>query len=693
MRKKRVRMPLSEKYCPGSRRIFIAVLSLVLLVSCSTVFSNPIELAPRKNHMIQCVRIVTALEQYHYLGKQLDNTLSDQIFERYIKYLDPSRQLLTRQDLDRLDRFRYQFDTDLKKGNLNTAYGIYNLYQQRATQRLEYILDLIKTWETSLELDTQDSLVIEGRHRSRQQSLDELRDLWKKELINHIITLKLDNQSDQAITDTLEKIYSTRLSRLAQTHTDDVFQLFMNSVTESFDPHTQYFLPRVSEDFDIHMSLSLEGIGAVLQTEYEYTKVVSLVPKGPADKSNLLMPGDKIIGVGQGKTGDIKDTIGLRIDEVVKLIRGPKNTYVRLKIIPAKKSDATAVISIQRDKVTLEEQSAKKQVKTIFSGLRNYKIGIIEIPNFYIDFAAYHRGDKEYKSTTTDVKKLLFELKEENIDGLIVDLRDNGGGSLKEANDLTGLFLTSGPTVQIRSKHQITRLYDEDPDIQYTGPLLVLINRMSASASEIFAGAIKDYQRGLIVGTRSFGKGTVQELKPLGDGKLKLTSAKFYRVSGKSTQHRGVIPHISFPRIYKLEETGESSLDGALLWDTIPGIQYQAHQSLTPLYEPLTEKYQKRISQDPGMTYLQKRLELTNRLDSETGLSLNIDKRREKRILDEQAELDIENDYLATRGNDPIDRIEDQEPIINRYKDIILQQAQWVMADMILLAKQQGYSW
>lgn len=216
-------MPLPDKYCSGSRRIFIAVLSLVLLVSCSTVFSNPIELAPRKNHMIQCVRIVTALEQYHYLGKQLDNTLSDQIFERYIKYLDPSRQLLTRQDLDRLDRFRYQFDTDLKKGNLNTAYGIYNLYQQRATQRLEYILDLIKTWKTSLELDTQDSLVIEGRHRSWQQSLDDLRDLWEKELINHIITLKLDNQSEQDITDTLEKIYSTRLSRLAQTHTDDVF--------------------------------------------------------------------------------------------------------------------------------------------------------------------------------------------------------------------------------------------------------------------------------------------------------------------------------------------------------------------------------------------------------------------------------------------------------------------------------------
>ncbi|MCF8112421.1 MAG: carboxy terminal-processing peptidase [Desulfotignum sp.] len=692
MRKKTVYIPLSDQSRSGLNRIFFVVLFLVLLL-CSVVYASQAVLAPQKNHMIQCVRIMTALERYHFLDKNLDDTLSEQIFDRYIKYLDPSRHLFIRQDLDRVRQFRYRFDTDLKKGDLKLAYDIYNLYHYRATQRLEYILDLIKTWKTTLPLHTRETLIVDIELRPWQPSLDDLRNLWKKELTHHIITLKLDNQTDSDITKTLEKIYDARLSRLSQTNTDDVFQLFMNSVTESFDPHTQYFLPRISEDFEIHMSLSLEGIGAVLQTEYEYTKVVSLVPKGPADKSNLLMPGDKIIGVGQGKTGDIKDTIGLRIDEVVKLIRGPKNTYVRLKIIPAKKSSTTAIISIRRDTVKLEDQSAQKQVKTIFSGLRNYKIGIIEIPNFYIDFAAYHRGDKEYKSTTTDVKKLLFELKQENIDGLIIDLRDNGGGSLKEASDLTGLFLTSGPTVQIRTKNQITRLYDEDPKIQYTGPLLVLINRMSASASEIFAGAIKDYQRGVIVGTQSFGKGTVQELKPLGDGKLKLTSAKFYRVSGKSTQHRGVIPNISFPRMYKPEETGESSLDGALLWDTIPGIPYQAYPSLAPLYKPLAGKYQERISRDPGMRYLEKRLELITRLNSEDSLSLDIDKRRKKRVLDEQAELDIENQYLAAMKKDPVDSLDNQEPILNRYKEILLQQAQWVMADMILLAKQQGYAW
>ncbi|MFO7911455.1 MAG: carboxy terminal-processing peptidase [Desulfotignum sp.] len=674
------------------RYLVLSVLALVFVLS-ATVFSNAAILAPETVHKTQCINIVAALERDHYLGKQMDKTLSTKIFERYITLLDPSRHLFTQKDMDQLDSSRYRFEKDLKKGNLSFAYEIYNLYHLRATQRLEYIRNAIKTWETDLDLHTQDSLVIDNTQRSWRNSFENLQKLWKKELTNHIITLKLDNQKASDITDTLEKIYGSRLARLSQTNTQDVFQLFMNSVTESFDPHTQYFPPRVSEDFDIHMSLSLEGIGAVLQTEYEYTKVLRLIPKGPADKSNLLMPGDKIIGVGQGKKGEIKDTIGQRIDEVVKLIRGPKNTYVRLKIIPAKKTDSTATISIRRDKVKLEEQSAKKQITTLSHKNQNYKIGIIEIPNFYIDFAAYHRGEKDYKSTTMDVKKLLLELREENIDGLIVDLRDNGGGSLKEANDLTGLFLTSGPTVQIRTKNQMTRLYDEDPSIQYTGPLMVLINRMSASASEIFAGAIKDYHRGLVVGTRSFGKGTVQELKPLGDGKLKLTSAKFYRVSGESTQHRGVIPDISLPRIYNLEDTGESSLDGALLWDAIPGIQYKAYAPLEPLYDPLSKQYQQRITHDPGMVYLKRQLELTTRLGKQTDLSLNIDKRRNKRRLQEQAELEIENEYLMASGKDPIDSLEAKDTKLNGYKDILLKQAQWIMTDFIKMAQKKGYAW
>ena len=692
MRKKTVTPRISDPFGPGLKILLTAVV-LVMSLTWEPVAADRPRLSPERQHAIQCIRIVSTLQHYHYLGKKLDDPLSEQIFDRYIKYLDPSRHVFIQKDLDMLERYRHRFDTDLKRGNLKTAYEIYNLYHGRAAQRLSYILNLLETRESPLPLNSSDFLEVDSAQRSWQSSLEDLARLWEKELIHHMITLKLDDNGRTDVMETLGKIYTTRQARLSQTTTDDVFQLFMNCVTESFDPHTQYFPPRVSEDFDIHMRLSLEGIGAVLQTEYEYTKVVSLVPKGPADKSSLLMPGDRIIGVGQGETGEIKDTIGLRIDEVVKLIRGPKNTYVRLKIIPAKKSDSTTVVQIKRDTVKLEEQSAKKQVKTVVSGENSHKIGIIEIPNFYIDFEAYHRGDPQYKSTTSDVKKLLFELADENIDGLIIDLRDNGGGSLKEASDLTGLFLTSGPTVQIRTKQQMTRLYDEDPDIQYSGPLLVLINRMSASASEIFAGAIKDYQRGIIVGTRSFGKGTVQELKPLGDGKLKLTSAKFYRVSGKSTQHRGVIPHILFPKIYKPEDTGESSLDGALPWDTIAGVPFQAYRSLTPLYETLIHQFQERRRQDPGMVYLEKRLALTSQLETRHRLPLDIEIRQKERHQRQQTEIDIENEYLTTQGEPPVQSLEDTTPVLNRYKEILMEQAQRIMADMILLSKQQGYAW
>lgn len=685
------RMP--EPFAPVLKIMLAAFVLALSLTQGPDVSADPFQLSPDRNHAIQCIRIVSALERYHYLKKKLDDSLSEQIFDRYIKYLDPSRHLFTQNDLDRLEKYRHRFDSDLRRGNLNTAYEIYNLHHDRAAQRLSHILNLLAPRQSPLPLNSSEFLEIDNSQRAWQSSLEELQRLWEKELIHHMITLKLDDHTEADVTETLEKIYTARQTRLSQTTTDDVFQLFMNCVTESFDPHTQYFPPRVSEDFDIHMRLSLEGIGAVLQTEYEYTKVVSLVPKGPADKSSLLMPGDRIIGVGQGESGEIKDIIGLRIDEVVKLIRGPKNTYVRLKIIPAKKSDSTRIVQIMRDTVKLEEQSAKKQVKTVASGRRNYKIGIIEIPNFYIDFEAYHRGDIHYKSTTSDVKQLLFELAEENIDGLIIDLRDNGGGSLKEASDLTGLFLTSGPTVQIRTQKQITRLYDEDPDIQYTGPLLVLINRMSASASEIFAGAIKDYQRGIIVGTQSFGKGTVQELKPLGDGKLKLTSAKFYRVSGESTQHRGVLPHILFPKIYKPEETGESSLDGALPWDTIPSIPFQAYPPLTLLQETLSHQFQERRSRDPGMIYLEKRLALTSRQEIRHRLPLDIERRKKERLQHQQAEIDIENEYLAARGKPPVQSLEEADPVLNRFKEILMEQAQRIMADMILLAKQQGYAW
>ncbi len=648
---------------------------------------------PTRSHALQSIKIIEALENAHFLKKKLNNKMSSQIFHQYLKRLDPRKNLFTIEDVDFFKKHEYRFDDDLKRGRLGIAFDIFNAYLARVDQRSNYILSLIPNWEKEFNFELNDSLLIENELREWQNDKKALFELWRSELKNHIITMMLDEQDTKEITSTLDKLYANRLKRIQQTEANDIFQIFINIVAATFDPHTQYFPPRASEDFDIHMSLSLEGIGAVLQTEYEFTKVVRLIPKGPADKSALLMPGDKIIGVGQGETGDIVDTIGQRIDHVVKLIRGPKNTYVRLKIIPAKKNTSTKTIQIKRDRVKLEEQSAKKKLITINHDKKKLKIGIIEIPNFYIDFTAYNKGDKNYKSTTKDVKKLLVELEKEKIDGLIIDLRDNGGGALQEASQLTGLFLKTGPTVQIKYKHKIARLYDDDPDIAYTGPMIVMMNRMSASASEIFAGAIKDYHRGIVVGSRSFGKGTVQELLKVNDGRLKLTRAKFYRVSGESTQHLGVLPDLNFPQIYNIDDTGESSLDGALPWDTTIQSLYTAYPKLDVISMQLNESYQHRATSDPGLNYLEKRIQMMSGLDSEKTLSLNITVRKQKKEELEQQEIDIENQYRNAIGKSILKDLSDENNKLTDLKEILMIQTHLVMADYIGLINDYGYSW
>ncbi len=686
--------------CYKPNRFDISILSKfifsIVVIAClsSSLWAAPPDIiSPKPEYSSQCIDIIHSLERNHFSEKNLDNEMSSIILNRYIKQLDPMKQLFTLSDINRFNQYRFRFDNELKKGNLDMGFEIFNLYLARSAEKLEYILSLIKTWKKDLDFTQNDSLVVDDDLLQWRIDEQSLYSLWKSDLKNHIISLILDNQDEVSIADTLEKTYSNRLKHLLQTNSGDVFQIFMNSVTTSFDPHTQYFPPNASEDFDIHMSLSLEGIGAVLQNEYEFTKVVRLIPKGPADKSNLLMPGDKIIGVGQGENGEIKDAIGQRIDTVVKMIRGPQNTFVRLKIIPSEKTDTTKTIQIKREKVKLEEQAARKDIVTLSHPNPPLKIGIIEIPTFYLDFNAYNKGDPEYKSTTKDVQKLLFELKQENIDGLIVDLRDNGGGSLKEANDLTGLFLKSGPTVQIKTKNRISRLYDEDPSIEYSGPLIVLINRMSASASEIFAGAIKDYHRGILVGARSFGKGTVQELQPLGEGKLKITSAKFYRVSGESTQNLGVVPDLQYPQLYKIEDTGESSLDGALPWDRTMKTNYSAYKPLDEIYKNLADGYEERAIKDPGLNYLKKRIEISAELNSKASLSLNLESRKLRKKQYEQDEFVIKNEYLGAIGKDPIEKPSQENTGIEDAKTILMNQTHLVMADFIKFSKSLGFSW
>jgi carboxyl-terminal processing protease len=431
----------------------------------------------------------------------------------------------------------------------------------------------------------------------------------------------------------------------------------------------------------------------MLQKENQYTKILRLITAGPADKSQQLMPGDKIIGVGEGTHGDFKNVIGLRLDNVVKLIRGKKGTIVRLKIIPAHKKNSTKIVSITRDKIKLEEQSATKDIKTINHNGRAYKIGIIKIPTFYLDFEAYHNGEENYKSATNDVAKLLHELKDEDIEGLIVDLRGNGGGSLTEAEVLTGFFIKSGPVVQVKTKYRTIRHYDNNKEIKYTGPLVVMINRMSASASEIFAGAIKDYNRGLIVGTRSFGKGTVQSLTPLANGKLKLTTAKFYRVSGDSTQKNGVQPNIEFPHVYNASLVGESSLENALPYDKSIQAPYKPYRNLSEAVLKLSESYKERAEKKAEFIYINKKYELSENINKLDYQSLNLEKREDQKKKEDKKELEIVNNYLISKDIEPVQNLSDLKAIKELSTDFLLDETEIITSEFIQISEDNLYTW
>lgn len=662
-----------------------------------------------------CISIVNSLERYHYLGLKFNDNLSSKILNQYIDILDPAKNLFTKHEINEFEKIRYWLDNTLEKGDLTPGYAIFNIYLERSYERLNYIVRAIDGWQGNLKFDGDDEISLDRKDDPWPEDKAELTKLWSQELKNAIITLRLDGETDESITLLLSKRYKSRLNRLMQTNSEDAFKTYMNAVSMSFDPHTQFFPPRMSEDFDIQMSLSLEGIGAVLQTEYEYTKVISLIPAGPADKSGELMPGDKIIGVGQGTKGTIQDTVGWRIDEVVNLIRGPKDSIVTLKIIPAgqKGSQNFKMVSIKRDKVKLEEQAAHKELVTLKRNGYPVNIGVITIPTFYLDFKGMQEGTNDYRSTTRDVLNLIQELQQQNIQGLIIDLRDNGGGSLQEANQLTGLFIKSGPTVQIRSRNgYMSRLDDPDPSIVYNGPMIVMVNRMSASASEIFAGAIKDYNRGLIVGTQTFGKGTVQALQPIESGQLKLTTAKFYRISGESTQNLGVLPDIELPPIYNSDETGESSLDGALPWDKSKQASYTPYIPLMPLVNQLKESHLKRIDNNPDFAYLKEKYELTKEIYSLKSLSLNAVKRAEYKEHLNQMELEIENrlrrnkglklllsiDELHNSDSTKKQGIDEEEspgeiPKKDEKEDTLLKETEEIMGDFIKIAQSTGYKW
>ena len=633
-------------------------------------------LAPLPVHSNTTRNIVDALSSRHYVTTELNDLLSEQIYQGFLEDLDPSKSYLLASDIAEFDTLRYQLDDTLLRGDAKPAFIIFNRYHQRVLARFESILAQLEKGTDVFDFERDESLELDREEAPWATNNAELDDLWRKRLKNAVLNLRLADKEPEKIQELLLKRYKNRLTRTRQTNSEDVYQLYMNAFTRTYDPHTQYFSPRTSENFNINMSLSLEGIGAVLQQEDEFTRVVSLVPAGPADKSKQVFPDDKIVAVAQGLEGEMIDVIGWRLDEVVQLIRGKKDTIVRLDVIPASSTDSSEskIVQIVRNTVKLEEQSAKSEIIEVEQFGHKRKIGVIDIPAFYIDFQALQKGEKDFKSTTRDVKVLLADLIAEGVEGVVIDLRNNGGGSLQEARTLTGLFIDRGPTVQIRSKsNRVDILNDRDIRTIYDGPLAVLVNRLSASASEIFAGAMQDYERGVIIGSQTFGKGTVQSLLPMNRGQLKLTQAKFYRISGESTQHKGIIPDISFPSNFDLDSIGESTLDGPLPWDQISATSFRTKQMIGPLVTELDRLHKARVTEDPEFTYMADAAAYRKVRAQQTAVTLNESQRLKEKEDSDTFWLALENTKRLQQGLPEIDSLDelqgDKEPVVAEIDD------------------------
>lgn len=606
------------------------------------------------------VEIVDELINKHYRKQDLNDELSKQFLYKYIDNLDPAKSYLLQSDINEFQRWETELDDMLKRGDLTAGFVIFNRYIKRATERLQANIDLLES-DYQFDLNQDEQLSIDLDELPWPQTMAEADELWRKRLKEAYLRLILSDKEPQAARDLLIKRYSNLSKQLSQRDNEDTFQVFMNSLAALYDPHTTYMSPRSMENFRIAMSLSLTGIGAVLQLEDENTKVVRVVPGGPADKQGILQAGDVIVGVGQDQE-EITDVIGWRLDDVVDLIRGPKDSTVRLEIIPATGESAgtNREIAIIRDKIQLEEQAANSEIIEVNTDVGNYKLGVITVPTFYLDIEAYYNRDPNFKSSTRDVMRLLSELDEQKVDGIILDLRNNGGGFLQEATTLTDLFIDPGPVVQVRYSNQmISRNHRSHADAYYRGPLVVLINRLSASASEIFAGAIQDYQRGLVIGGQSFGKGTVQVQLPVRQGQLKLTESKFYRVSGNSTQHLGVVPDIELPSYFDTEKVGESADENALPWDQINAVPHRRYNFTDIPLETLKERHVYRQSKDPDLVYLNQELSLLQERRKEDSISLNESVRRDEMAKYDTTLLTIENQRRQSKGLEPYATIEE----------------------------------
>jgi len=676
------------------------LLALPAGLVCAKSQDVPIlSLVPTSRQQRATMIINQALEHFHYRKMVLDDGFAEQILKKYLAALDPNRSFFLRGDVDRLKHSVHRLDNDLAQSKLDLAFEIFRLYRQRVDERVRFALSLL---DAGFDFKHPESYRFDRSEAERARNRAELDEIWRKRVKNDWLGLRLSKEKENKILGLLRKRYQGLARRVRQFDSDDVFRTFINAYTESLEPHTSYMSPSTLENFDISMRLSLEGIGAVLRGENEYTVVQRILPGGPAHQSGLIHSGDHIVGVAQGK-GVMEDVIGWRLQDVVDMIRGPKGSVVRLRIRPKSSGSdgATREISIVRNEIKLEDQATKSYLIDDVETIPRVRIGVIEIPAFYRDFRAESKGNKDFRSTTQDVRDLIRRLERQGVDGIVVDLRGNGGGFLTEATALTGLFIDAGPIVQVKDTFgKVEVETDPDPGIVYKGPLAVLVDRNSASASEIFAAAMQDYGRGIIIGEPTFGKGTVQTLIELNRfvpnqeddlGRLRLTVAEFFRISGGSTQLRGVVPDIPFPTLADSDDHGERALDNPLPWARIDAADY-ARFSLNGVgIRLLRQRSEQRIRRDPGFDMLIAREQVLGELEDQIVVSLRerdrrIESKRRERVLKDQR-----NAFLRTQGIHPVDEDADEvdQDALEKQQEVIariqVKETTRILADAIRL--------
>ena len=682
---------------------------LGLLFAFVTVAHGAV-LTPDANEAKAAHLATELLSRYHYKAAPVDESLSGRIFDQYLKALDPEKLYFVQADIDQFEGARNKLGVEMQNGELGRPFAIFNLYTKRATERFTYARSLLKK---GFNFDKAETYQFSRDKQSWSKTEADALDLWRKRVKNDWLRLKLAGKDDKSIAAVLDKRYDNSLKRIGRANSEDAFNAYMNAYTTAIEPHTNYMAPRTAANFNISMKLSLVGIGAVLTEVDDYTTIRELMAGGPASQSGKLKAGDRIVGVGQGENGPITDIMGARLDDSVALIRGTENTVVRLEILPAEAGpdDKHVFISLVRKPISMQDQSAKSSIQTVTDGKVTHTVGVITLPSFYEDFAGKQKGAPDYKSTTRDVALLLKELKAKKVDAVLMDLRNNGGGSLSEAIDLTGLFIGKGPVVQVRNASgQIRVEASKKADVAWDGPLGVLVNRNSASASEIFAAAMQDYGRGLIVGEPSFGKGTVQTMIDLDRiakntkpelGELKVTVAQFFRINGGTTQLRGVTPDISFPTVTDAVDYGESRFDNALPWTQIPPASYTPRGSVQEVLPILVAQHKQRIKNEKDFQYLQEDIAEYNRIRKQNAISLNEAERRK--------EKEAQESKLAARkaGTKGVDNVKDDaekddglqagerdmkaelaaEKARKNDKDVLLIEAARIMGDQVDLLK------